>query len=138
MPDTSQPLLLTQTDRRERRGVMAALDHSQCLIWFNAQGRILDANPLAQDLLGRHLIDETHALLVGEYHGSWPSYSAYWARIRDGLLRNEERSLHRGTGEEVWTTISYAVIASPTGGTRRVLAIVIDLSPWAWKPKIAF
>ncbi|QHQ35963.1 PAS domain-containing protein [Algicella marina] len=131
-------LILQSVDRRERRGVMAALDHAQCLVWFDALGRVVDGNPNAQDLLSYDLDNLkscTHAALTGETDVDSPRYLTHWARIRDGELRNEERSVLTRNGTEVWSSISYAAIRNDAGKTRRVLAIIIDLSPWSWRPK---
>ncbi|MEO0913152.1 MAG: PAS domain S-box protein [Pseudomonadota bacterium] len=130
-------LVLQNVDRRERRGVMAALDAAQCLVWFDGNGRVVDGNPNTQDLLGYDLTALkgcTHAVLTGEDQPDSPQYLTHWARIRDGELRNEERSVYTRKGSEVWSSISYAAIKNDAGQTRRVLAIIIDLSPWSWRP----
>ncbi len=130
-------LVLQNVDRRERRGVMAALDHAQCLLWFDGNGRIVDANPNAQDLLGYDLIQMktcTHAMVMGENDPDSPQYLTHWCRIRDGELRNEERSVISQKGTEIWSSVSYAAVRNDAGQTRRVLAIIIDLSPWSWRP----
>ena len=131
-------LILQNVDRRERRGVMAALDASQCLIWFDSEGRIVDANPNVQHLLDRDLgslTRLTHADVIGEADIAAPHYQKMWGRIRDGLQKNDERSVFNRSGSEIWCSISYAPIMNDKNQTRRVLAIVIDLSPWAWRPK---
>lgn len=131
-------LVLQDVDRRERRGVMAALDQSQCLVWLDAHGRIVDANVNVQALLDRDLPamkTQNHATLIGITDPDSPQYAIHWARIRDGALKNEERSVYTTDGNEVWSSISYAPIKNDAGKTRRVLAIIIDLSPWSWRPK---
>ncbi len=117
---------------------MAARDLSQCLLWFNPEGLVVDANPNAQALFQRDLRAMqalNHATLVGEDHPESRHYQAHWGRIRDGLIRNEERSFRDAQGNEIWTSVSYAAIRNGSGRTRRILAIVIDLSPWSWRPK---
>lgn len=135
---TSDSLLVLQNvDRRERRGVMSALDASQCLVWYDANGRIVDGNPNLQSLLGYDLEGLkrcTHAILTREDNPDNPKYLTHWSRIRDGELRNEERSYYTKNGSEVWSSVSYAAIKNDAGQTRRVLAIIIDLSPWSWRP----
>jgi methyl-accepting chemotaxis protein len=129
-----------RSDKMERRGLMAALDASQALIWFDAAGRIVDANDNAltmfgysiDDLLQRSYSDLIHAPTRQDH-----SYQRLWERIQTGQLRNEERSYYTASGSEVWTSANFAAITNEFGLTRRVLAILIDLSPWSWKPKDA-
>lgn len=136
---TSNSLLILQSvDRRERRGVMAALDASQCLVWFDPNGQIVDANPNIQNLLDYsldELKDMNHAAMIGEPDPAAPHYQRMWERIRDGHQKNDERSVYDSHGTEIWSSMSYAPIQNDKGQTRRVLAIVIDLSPWSWRPK---
>lgn len=131
-------LILQNVDRRERRGVMAALDATQCLVWFDPYGRILDANPNVQKLVDRDLDGMkamTHAQMIGEQDAAAPHYQKMWERIRDGQQHNDERSVFDKSGTEIWCSISYAPIMNEKNQTRRVLAIIIDLSPWSWRPK---
>ncbi len=117
---------------------MAALDASQCLIWFDATGRVVDANTNTQALLSYDLVTMrhlTHADLIKEPDAEHPSYQTHWALIRSGAIRNEERSFYTEDGTEIWSSVSYAAVRNDAGETRRVLAIIIDLSPWSWKPK---
>ena len=129
-----------RSDKMERRGLMAALDASQALIWFDAAGRIVDANDNAlamfgysiDDFLQRSYSDLIHAPTRQDH-----AYQRLWERIQTGQLRNEERSYYTASGSEVWTSANFAAITNEFGLTRRVLAILIDLSPWSWKPKDA-
>lgn len=130
-------LILQKVDRRERRGLMAALDRSQCLIWFDPTGQIVDCNPRVQNLLSfdlKTMRTNTHATLMGEPDPTHPQYATHWERICTGAILNEERSLIAQDGSEIWCSISYAAVKNDAGATRRILAIVIDLSPWSWRP----
>ena len=129
-------LVLRHSDRVERRGVMAALDAAQCLIWFDAQGRLVDANENTQSMLAMPLQDlgmMDYGSLVGDPEAHAHHTRKRWGRIRDGLLRSEERGLFAADGSEIWCSLTYAAIRSEQGGTRRVLAIAIDMTPWSWR-----
>lgn len=129
------PLRLTASDRLDRRGVMAALDASQCLVWFDAFGRVVDANLNIQALLG-YSGDEMGRLLYPDLVGG-QGHAAYmdrhWSRIRDGALKSEERALLTRNGAEIWSSLTYAAIRTEDGRTRRILCIAIDLAPWSWR-----
>ena len=126
------------SDKADRRGLMRALDVSQALVWFDADGRIIDSNPNFHALLNLSppaLADYSYFNLVGESDGDAPAIQRRWDRISSGMMSNEERSFYAPSGQEVWCSASYAAIRNEdTGRTRRVLCILIDLSPWSWKP----
>ena len=127
-----------RADKSERRGLMAALDASQALVWFDASGRIVDANDNALEMFGysvEKFLQLTYADLINAASRQEISYQKLWERIQTGQLRNEERSYYTDGGAEVWTSANFAAITNEYGLTRRVLAILIDLSPWSWKPK---
>jgi len=125
-------------DRSERRGVMAALEASHPLIWFDCAGWVLDASAKAVSLLNYNFAPEdrlTYSLLTGMGAGRVDRGTAHWARIASGQLVSEERGLFRSDGTEVWSNLTHAAILNADGSTRRVLTIVIDMSPWSWRPK---
>lgn len=136
----ARPELPSSADRADRRGLMAALDVAQCLMWFDGQGRVLETNQNTQDLLslGAEVLQSmTYQDLAGDpgQHGNY--FAKHWGRIASGALRVEERELV-GANCRVWASISYAAIQRQDGQTRRVFALIIDLSPWSAKPKGVF
>lgn len=127
-------------DRADRRGLMAALDEAQCLLWFDPDGRILESNANTQDLLGLsedYLSEMTFQDLAGEPDQHHEYFAKHWGRIASGALRAEERELV-GNDCRVWASITYAAVKRGDGQTRRVFALIIDLSPWSAKPKGVF
>ena len=126
------------SDRRERRGVMAALDASHPLVWFDGSGRVQEFNDRMRRMLDcgeAEPGDWTYASLFGIADAQGPYVQTQWQRIASGDLISEERGLMRRNGTEIWSSISYAAILNADGSARRVLAIVIDLAPWSWRPK---
>ena len=127
-------------DRADRRGLMAALDEAQCLLWFDPEGRIIESNANTQDLLGLtedDLSSMTFQDLAGEPDQHHEYFAKHWGRIASGALRAEERELV-GNDCRVWASITYAAVKRGDGRTRRVFALIIDLSPWSAKPKGVF
>ncbi|MEM7615063.1 MAG: PAS domain-containing protein [Pseudomonadota bacterium] len=127
-------------DREDRRGLMQSLEASQCLIWFDPEGRVLEANENSRALLGirdQDLADLTFEDLIGPEAGS-PRYKRdLWAKIAAGGLQAEERELIART-HKIWSSVTYAALKTPTGETRRVFAMIIDLTPWSAQPKGIF
>ena len=131
-------LTLQQTDRRERRGIMSALDKSHCLLWFDPHGRVIDANPNIQSLLGADqelLGNWTYADVTAGSSGSTAYYREHWARIVSGDLRSEERDVITANGDRLWCSLTHAAIRSPEGEVKLVFTLLIDLSPWNKSPK---
>ncbi|WP_112322323.1 PAS domain-containing protein [Oceanibium sediminis] len=131
-------LRLHQADRQDRRGLMAALDATQCLAWFAPDSRVLEANPNLQALLGwphQVLCDMSYQMLMGEKGRHDAYYATHWQRILDAEVRSEERELVAADGNTLWCAMTYAPIRKPDGTPQRVLAIVLDLSPWNRNPK---
>ena len=131
-------LKLQQSDRRERRGIMAALDQAHCLLWFDPQGRVIDANPNIQALLGAdldHLSTWTYADVTAGSTGSESYLKEHWGRIIAGDLRAEERDVITAEGARLWCSLTHAPIKSAEGEVKLVFTMLIDLSPWNKSPK---
>lgn len=124
-------------DKMERRGLMKALDASQNLLWFDANGRIVDANRNVLNLLGYSadeiLLHDFFDLTI-DNQGQLLSQRRTWLRISTGDLVHNEVSFHGKDRIDVWASVNYAALRHDNGETRRVLAILIDLTKWAWKP----
>ncbi|MHA3976095.1 PAS domain-containing protein [Halovulum sp. GXIMD14794] len=132
-------LTLQSADRAEYRGLMAALDATQCLIWFDASGQVEGANANAQGLFDLPLEDlRTLSLaeLAETAHkpGHSPYYERHWARVLQGRLRTEERVLFDRHGREIWCSLTYAPVRNEAGAVTRVCALIINLSRWSWRP----
>lgn len=121
----------------ERRGLMDALDASQSLLWFDPAGMIVDANDNALRLFAYS--DEE--IRMQDYYGLCMENNVQqiaqrreWQRIVAGDMNHTERSYVAQNGQEVWTSVSFAVVRNEDGTPRRVVAIFIDMSRFAWKP----
>ena len=124
-------------DRLDRRGVMAALEASHPLLWFNARGQVIDANLRTRNLLLYALGAQdktTYADLTGLAVDA-EFTDKHWERIAAGQIQCEERALYRSDGTEVWCALNHAAVLNADGSTRRVLTILIDMQPWSWRPK---
>jgi methyl-accepting chemotaxis protein len=121
----------------ERRGLMRALETSQNLLWFDATGRIVDANEKVLALLGyssADLLRRDFFDLTLDNPNNLLSQKRIWNRICSGEHVHSEMNFRARDGADVWTSVSFAALRHDNGETRRVLAILIDLSRWAWKP----
>lgn len=131
-------LTLQQADRRERRGIMAALDAAHCLLWFDPAGQVIDANPNVQALLGIGLGDLlgcSYADIAAGNGGSAAYFRTHWSRIVQGSLRAEERDVVAADGGRLWCSLTHAPIRTEEGDAKIVFTLLIDLSPWNRQPK---
>ena len=124
----------------ERRGLMDALDTSQSLVWFDGAGVIVDANTNALKLFAYgegDILKQDYFALCGGRSKQVLADKREWARIAAGKLCHTERSYTALDGREVWSSVNFAALLNDDGSTRRVLAMFVDLSRFAWKPNDA-
>ena len=130
----------SQSNRIERRGLMDALDASQNLVWFDANGVIVDANPNALKLFAYQedeMLKQDYFSICGNNARQLMADKRQWARIASGELNHMERSFVGKNAHEVWSSVNFAAIKNENGSTRRVLALFIDMGKFAWKPNDA-
>ena len=129
-----------QSNRIERRGLMDALDASQNLVWFDANGMIVDANPNALNLFTydhEDMLKQDYFGICGNNPRQLMADKRQWGRIASGEVNHMERSFVGKDGHEVWASVNFAAIKNENGSTRRVLALFIDMGKFAWKPNDA-
>lgn len=121
----------------ERRGLMDALDASQSLVWFDAHGNIVDANENALRLFSfgaSEVVQQDYRTLCGNNPKQALADKREWNRIASGEMCHNERSFKSKDGREIWSSVNFAAVLNADGSTRRVVAIFIDMSRFAWKP----
>ena len=121
----------------ERRGLMDALDASQALVWFDANGMIVDANDNALELFDyseQDILKQDYYALCKSSPNRHMADQREWARIADGQMNHTERNYKTRTGQEVWASVNFSSIKTESGRTRRVVAIFTDLNQFSWKP----
>ncbi|MEM8788780.1 MAG: PAS domain-containing protein [Pseudomonadota bacterium] len=132
-------LILAEANHADRRGLMQALDAAQAIMWFSIEGDIVEANAKAQALFAMpqtELQQRSYFDLVGADAKHAKHIARHWARIATGIVPAEERDIFvPGTNRSIWSSVSYAALRDEENKVRRVFALVIDLSPWSWRPK---
>ena len=126
-----------QTNGIEKRGLMDALDASQSLVWFDPTGMVVDANANAVRMFTYsedEILKQDYFAFCGTGSSQQLAEKREWNRIASGDLGHTERSYKTKDGREVWSSVSFAALKNEDGTTRRVVAIFIDMSRFAWKP----
>ncbi|WP_377007756.1 methyl-accepting chemotaxis protein [Comamonas endophytica] len=116
---------------RRANAQMQALYRNQAVIEFDAQGRILDANPQFMELMG-YRIDELrgqhHRIFVDRAEHDGPGYAAFWARLRAGeAFVGRCRRLARD-GRDVWLQAHYCPVLDRRGRVLRIVKYAMDIS----------
>lgn len=111
--------------------IAAALDRVQGIIWFDLDGRILDANANFLAAVG-YSLDElkgrAHAVLLEEADQADRSYAEHWATLRRGEpVHGEFRRRGKG-GREVWLEASYNPVFDAKGKLCKVVKFAIDIT----------
>jgi len=125
------------SNKIERRGLMDALDASQSLVWFDGAGAIVDANDNALRLFvygDGEIQKQDYYVLCGGNPKQLLADKREWSRVAAGEICHTERSFKAKDGREIWSSVNFAAVLNPDGSTRRVVAIFIDMSRFAWKP----
>ena len=126
-------------DRMERRGLMDALDRAHAIVWFDPSGQVVDGNENALGLFGLSLdgfLAQDHFSLCRESRVESIAARREWGRIVAGEQVHTERNFYRSDGQRIWSSAVYAAIKREDGTTRRVIAIIIDLTRLAWNPRM--
>jgi methyl-accepting chemotaxis protein len=110
---------------------MHALSNTQAVIWFDMDGRILDANENFLRTLG-YSIEEIrgkhHSMFVEEEVRQSPAYAELWAKLNRGEFdASEFRRIGKG-GKVVWFRGSYNPIPGPDGKPAKVVKYAIDVT----------
>ena len=113
-----------RTDRLDHEAQIAAVHKSHCVISFDMDGTVLDANPLFLDAVGYRL-DEVagrhHRMFVDPSYAHGPEYAAFWSRLAEGRPQVGEYRRFGKHGREVWLQASYNPIQDVHGRLHKVV-----------------
>ncbi|MFB2553213.1 PAS domain S-box protein [Ensifer soli] len=115
----------------DHEGQIAAIDKAQCVISFELDGTILDANDnfLAatgyrfSELRGRH-----HSMFVDAATADSEAYRDFWRDLAAGRHRNGEYRRLRKDGSDLWLQASYNPIRDLNGRPFKVVKYAADIT----------
>ncbi len=116
-----------------RRGnaQMQALYRNQAVIEFDAQGRVLDANPQFLALMGYRIEDlqgQHHRIFVDPADHDELAYGRFWARLNAGEAFLGRCKRMGRDGREVWLQANYCPVLDRKGRVLRVVKYAMDIS----------
>jgi methyl-accepting chemotaxis protein len=113
------------------RAILNAIDRTQAVIEFDAEGTILHANELflrtmeysLEEIVGRH-----HSMLCEPAQVQSDAYQAFWDRLAAGSAEQGEFARLCKSGRTVWLQASYTPLLDGDGKVARVVKFATDVS----------
>ena len=118
-------------DREDQARRLSAVEASQAVIEFTADGTILSANQAFLDVMG-YTLDEVrgrhHGLFVEASYRDSRAYAAFWDGLRAGRPEVAEFKRVAKNGKAVWIKGSYNPIRDGAGVVTRVVKYATDVT----------
>jgi len=129
--------VITDEKRRqaEHQGQIAAIHRAQCVIAFELDGTIVDANENFLDAVGYRLSDvrgRHHRLFVDAETAASTEYHDFWAALGRGEVRSGEFRRVGRDGRELWLQATYNPIFDSSGRPVRVVKYATDVTAQKW------
>jgi methyl-accepting chemotaxis protein len=112
-------------------GRMVALDKTNAVIEFKADGTILSANANFLGLMGYRLeeiVGKHHRMFVETSEHTSAEYQAFWNKLSAGQFHRGVFKRLRSDGAEVWIQATYNPIVDTDGKVRRVIKYATDVT----------
>lgn len=112
-------------------GRLDALDRTNAVIEFKADGTILSANAIFLDLMGYRLdevVGQHHRIFVEAPLRASNEYRAFWNKLSTGQFHRGVFKRLRQDGSEVWIQATYNPIIDTDGKVRRVIKYATDVT----------
>lgn len=115
----------------EMENILAALDRSQAVIQFDANGTILTANSNFLNAVGYSLDEiqgQHHKMFVGPGVAESAEYKEFWDSLRRGTFQAAEYKRFGKGGKEIWIQASYNPIVNKQGDVVKVVKYATDIT----------
>ncbi|MEM6834927.1 MAG: PAS domain S-box protein [Pseudomonadota bacterium] len=113
------------------KSVLEAIDITQAVIGFNADGIIQHANDVflaatgysRADVVGKH-----HKMFVDEAYRTSSDYQQFWADLGDGHAKTGEFRRVKKDGSVLWLQATYTPIRSSSGDVKQIVKFATDIT----------
>ncbi|WP_058088487.1 bifunctional diguanylate cyclase/phosphodiesterase [Aquabacterium parvum] len=123
------------TDERllqaEHQGQIAAINSAQCVIAFELDGRIIDANENFLNAMGYRFAEvrgQHHGMFVTPQVRNSEGYRRFWHELALGHHRSGEYKRIAKDGREVWLQATYNPILDMNGRVFKVMKYATDIT----------
>lgn len=124
-------LAQTRLELKDALAIIAAIKGNVALIEFDAEGVILDANPLFLGVVGYRLDDvvgKNHSMFCSSELSTSAEYRAFWTDLKNGRSKHGTFSRQGRGGQPIWLEASYFPVGDEHGRTEKVLKIAHDVT----------
>ena len=116
----------------EIRNRMNAINKSNAVIEFDLDGNIIFANDMFIQTMGynssNEIIGKHHRIFIDEEYTKSKEYSAFWKKLKEGLLFSGEITRVKKDGSLIYLQATYNPIISVDGNIYRVMKIATDIT----------
>ncbi len=115
----------------DHEGQIAAISRSQCVVTFDMDGTVLDANDNFLAAMGytlEEIVGQHHSLLVEPSFVESEQYRLFWKNLREGTFLSSKFRRTGKDGREVWIQASYNPIFDLNGKPFKIVKIATDIT----------
>ncbi|MDE1159616.1 MAG: PAS domain S-box protein [Neorhizobium sp.] len=115
----------------EHQGQIAAIHNSQCVISFELDGTVIDANENFLNAIGYRFGEvrgQHHRMFVDAEHAESTEYKAFWAELARGQHMAGEYKRLRKDGQEIWLQATYNPILDMDGRPFKIVKYATDVT----------
>ena len=115
----------------EHQGQIAAINEAQCVISFELDGTVIDANENFLDAMGYRFNEVRgmhHRIFVEPSHAETDEYKNFWAGLAAGQHRSGEFRRLTKDGREIWLQATYNPIQDLDGRIFKVVKYATDIT----------
>ncbi len=108
-----------------------ALSRSQAIIYFDASGKILDANENFLKAMGYKLEEiqnKHHSIFVDPDYARSGEYTRFWESLARGEYQAGQYKRHDKDGKEIWIQASYNPVCDDKGKPYKVVKYATDIT----------
>ena len=114
-----------------KSGMLDALDRSQAVVEFSAEGNVLNANENFLKITGYDIEEirgKSHKVLTSSDDKTLAANRELWSQMKEGNFQTGEYRYIRKDGEEVWLQASYNPIMNSSGKVTGVVQYATDIT----------
>ncbi|RIY01387.1 bifunctional diguanylate cyclase/phosphodiesterase [Aureimonas flava] len=115
----------------DHEGQIAAIHKSQCVVTFDMDGTVLDANANFLETMGYRrdeIVGRHHRMFVEPSLAESDQYRQFWQGLRGGAFLSSKFRRTAKDGREVWIQASYNPILDLNGHPFKVVKIATDIT----------
>nr|WP_314621596.1 PAS domain-containing methyl-accepting chemotaxis protein [uncultured Noviherbaspirillum sp.] len=134
MNNSSQPLSVLRPNlaiNGANSSLLAAVHRIQAIIEFDTSGTILHANDLFLKTMGyssSEVIGKHHRMFCDTAYAAGDDYRAFWQRLANGVIEQNEFARIGKNGRKVWLQASYNPVFDEEGKIEKIVKFATDIT----------